>query len=608
MSRRQLVPVLVTVLCVPMATVLWLGSRLLEQDRQLEAQRKLERREQAADRALRALASALSEEALFRTNPGEGALGVRLPQGPLLFRTSAEPLPEAPAAAFEEGERLEFRQGQSEGAAEVYRRTTRAANAVVRAGAWLRLARCQRKAGRVEEALLAYAELARMDGVAAGGWPASLAAMWGRCTLLEELNRETELRAEAKRLRAALVAGRWQLTRATYNAFAEDAARWTGEPRPALVEKLTEAADALWERIKSGGEAAAGRRCVTVRGTPVTLAWRVDRQGTQVFAASPAYIERLWLPRAGERVWLRDEAGRDFPAAKSEDFSLRYAEETGLPWTVAVAAPAAGAELATRRRLLLVLLGVVALFSLVGGYFILRALRKEFALARMQTDFVAAVSHEFRTPLTSLRQITEVLGEGRVRDDDRRQSYYRSLARATQRLHRLVEDLLDFRRMEGGAYEYEMRTLAADELVLSVTDEFRREVEDRGFRVAARIQQPGRVKADDAALGRALWNLLDNAVKYSGESRDIEVSLGRVDGQVSIAVADHGIGIRAEERGQLFAKFYRAAEAKKAGIKGTGIGLAMVAQVVAAHRGRVVVESEEGRGSTFTVLLPLVEG
>jgi len=287
------------------------------------------------------------------------------------------------------------------------------------------------------------------------------------------------------------------------------------------------------------------------------------------------------------------------------DFILRHPAQTRLPWVLAVAASNSSDGFAVRRQLLLLLLAVVALLTLAGGYFCLRALRREFALARMQSDFVSAVSHEFRTPLTSMRLITEAPEDDRVPDPVRLRDSYRSLSRSTQRLHRLVEDLLDFRRMESGAIEYRMRSLDAAETVRNVTEEFRKEVEERGFRVRVQVEEGARIKADESALGRALWNLLDNAAKYSGGSQDIDVSLQR-DG-CRVSVTDRGIGIAPAEQTQLFAKFYRGEDAKRSGIGGTGIGLAMVAQIAAAHRGRVSVTSEPGHGSTFTMSLPVEE-
>ena len=401
--------------------------------------------------------------------------------------------------------------------------------------------------------------------------------------------------------------GEWSLTRGAYDIFAEDAERWTGEARPRETELLTEAANQLWCRVRRGEEAGEGRHVMTVTGEPVTLLWQPAREGTAVFAASNDFVEHAWLRRSGEAAWVRDDARRYFPAPAPVDFVLRYPVETRLPWVVAVSASNTGEGFAVSRQLLLGLLATVALFTLAGGYFCLRALRSEFALARMQSDFVSAVSHEFRTPLTSMRLITEALEDDRVPDAARLRDSYRALSRATQRLQRLVEDLLDFRRMESGAAEYHMRPLDAAEAVRYVTEEFRKEVEERGFRVLVQVEEGARIHADENAFSRALWNLLDNAAKYSGDSHDIDVALRRKGSSVSISITDRGIGIAPAEQSQLFAQFYRGEYARSSGIRGTGIGLAMVAQIAAAHGGQVSVVSELGAGSTFTLSLP-VEG
>lgn len=607
MSRGRIIAVFVAVTCVPGATMLWLGSRLLDQERRLEAQYKQERRQQAADRAVRFLQATVSDPALFQTAPGTGAILVVYPRGPRLFQTESGALPEAPVDAFREGEEIENRHGNLKRAAEVYSRLTGAKDPAVRAGAWLRLARALRKARRFPGALAAYAELARFENVAAAGWPATLAAAWGRCSVLEDQHNGEELRKSADSLRRRLDAGQWPLSRAAYEIFAEDAERWTGVQRPHEAEMLTEAANQLWERIRRGDEVAEGRRFITASGGPVTLLWKPVVDGTAVFAASNSFVERSWLNRTGESVWLRDEAGRPLELPSSTDSVSRYPAETRLPWTVAVAVPTSVDGFTARRQLLVALLSLVALFTVAGGYFLLRTLRREFALGRMQSDFVSAVSHEFRTPLTSMQLITEALVDERIPDPARLRDSYLSLSRATQRLHRLVEDLLDFRRMESGAIEFRMRSVDATVAVKRVAEEFRKEVEERGFRVRINAEMGARIKADESAIARALWNLLDNAAKYSGDSRDIAVSLELDGSRVRLSVGDGGIGIAPEERRRLFTKFYRGAEAKRSGIPGTGIGLAMVAQIAAAHGGKMSVVSEPGQGSTFTMSLP-VEG
>ena len=247
----------------------------------------------------------------------------------------------------------------------------------------------------------------------------------------------------------------------------------------------------------------------------------------------------------------------------------------------------------------------MAVLIVLTGYLIFRAASREFAAARLQSDFVAAVSHEFRTPLTSLRQFTDMLRDHKNLSDQRREVCYEAQARSAARLSRLVESLLDFGRMEGGARVYHLETIDANELVRRVVEEFSREASSSDFRFNLATRDAMEVEADEEALGRALWNLLDNAVKYSGKGREIEVSVRRVGPEVRIAVRDQGLGIREQERAFIFRKFRRGEEAARLGIKGTGIGLTMVKHIMKAHHGSVEVQSELGKGSTFTLVLRL---
>jgi signal transduction histidine kinase len=286
--------------------------------------------------------------------------------------------------------------------------------------------------------------------------------------------------------------------------------------------------------------------------------------------------------------------------------------DTGLPWTVALSpgnsSPLAG-EMAARRRLLLA--GLVAILAFLAGstYFLWRVVRRELAVARQQTEFVATVSHEFRTPLTSLRHVAELLQESDDLPAARRRAFYEALGRNTERLHRLVESLLDFSRMEGGKKPYDLQPLDAGELAGRVVADFQQEAGPRGVTVALVVDRrgPTSVRADAAALTHALWNLLDNAVKYSPNASAVHVSVAPHAAGVAISVCDEGLGIPGPEQKDIFNRFVRGEQAAQLGIKGTGLGLAIVSHIVSAHGGQVELASEKGAGSTFRIVLPALD-
>jgi signal transduction histidine kinase len=206
-----------------------------------------------------------------------------------------------------------------------------------------------------------------------------------------------------------------------------------------------------------------------------------------------------------------------------------------------------------------------------------------------------------------MRQLSQMLSHGRVIQEDRRQQYYDVLARESERLHRLVEGLLNFGRMEAGAVRYRLESVDAAELVRSVAGEFERQAEGCKVEVSA-VSNPCVVRADREALSVALWNLLDNGLKYSPECRTVWIDVERDGREAAIAVRDRGIGIPRDEQHRIFQKFVRGSGATDAGVKGAGIGLSMVRDIIQAQGGRVRVESTMGRGSTFTLLLPVVNG
>lgn len=626
----------VAVAAVSVAALLWMGVRLLTQERALETQRLQERREAAADRVVAALEQALLAEERRLANPraidfpgGEdvlvvaaGPTGIRVsPEKALLFYPVVPVARDAPPELFSGAERLEFGERDYAGAVAALRPLARAADPDVRAGAQLRLARNLRKAGRLEEALAVFAQLGGGTGTVTG-LPANLVGRSARCLLLQELGRLDELRAEAKALRDGLAGARWTLDRDGYVYYAGQAALWLGEQPPADDgrQALAEGVCWLWENLRPGrGDPsdASGRRSLRLLGTPVTILWRVSDGEITALVAGPGYQQREWFDSvqrsadfSGVRVSIGDrESGGVFGATIPAGLpaALRDASATALPWDVRVTTsdPAsASGSFAQRRRIMIFSLTLVILLVVAATYFASRAVSRELAAATLQSDFVSAVSHEFRTPLTSMKQFTEMLVEDDNLPAEERREFYRAQERATRRLSRLVESLLDFGRMEAGARPYRLEPLDAAEFVRTVVEEFRQEGGRSGFTIECAVPDTVvPIDGDREALAQALWNLLDNAVKYSGDSRIVHVEVENGD-PVAIGVRDQGLGISPAEQRRVFDKFARGSSAVQAGIKGTGIGLAMVRHIVDAHGGKVRVRSEPGRGSTFTILLP----
>jgi signal transduction histidine kinase len=624
-QSHRLTMLLLAVTIVPAATLIWLGVELLQRDRSLAAQREQEWRTSVAEAIVRALDRAL--EAAFEAGSVPAgmarfdlsAAGVQVtPRDGVLWLAGAPPLVPAEDARFEEAERLEFH-GEPDRAAAAYANGARSPEATVRAGALVRLARVQRRQRRWDAAIAAYRELAAIDDVAVAGAPADLQARRALCEVLDEAGRTADARRETAALETDFVSGRWMLDHSAWQLTASEIRQRTGR-RVSVApgrELLSFAADGLgdiWRNDARTSTASSGRRVVPTKAAPVTMIWRGDGRRATVLVIVPATLDALVREAsrgvAGTRVALLTVSGALVAGLPSGHIGVvkMPAADTGLPWNVQVSidgpSPLAG-EFAGRRRLLLVGLTAILLLAAGGGYVLWRVLQRELAISRLQTDFVAAVSHEFRTPLTSLRHVTELLDESDDLPADRRKGFYASLARSTERLHRLVESLLDFSRMEGGKKPYDLRLLDAGWMVSQVVTDFQREVEPRGVAVTLDVEQSSlAINADAQSMTYAIWNLLDNAVKYSPDGGAVAVSIRRRGADVAISVCDRGIGIPPRERKEIFRRFVRGAQATRLGIKGTGLGLAMVSHIVQAHGGAIELESHEGAGSTFTLVLP----
>jgi pentatricopeptide repeat protein len=526
------------------------------------------------------------------------------PERQLLY-TSATPPEEGPSESsppLAEAESIELIRKQHDRAIDAYRRLTTSTKPGERTRAWNGLARTLVKAGRVEEALSAYRRMEQEPPLRIDAYPSDALALFQIASLEEETKR-TDV---AVRLYRDLVGGRWQLDSSTYDHYSESARAWLPEteetPRLIAAEERKRTLTLAAQRL------IASRRSLDLKeGTAALAFWHAEPFVAIVLG--PSYVEG-YLLRAVDDKDLEVGLANGFPAPgepigsytlQSQNFPLRLQVRSKNP-------AALFAGVTRQQNLLIAMLGFLVTLLGVGSYFIIQALRSELAVAQMKSDFVSTVSHEFRSPLAGIHQLGEMLRDGRVGDDYRRQEYYGMIVAETQRLRRLVENVLDFSRMEDGRKQYRFEPVETSSWLQGVAKDFQVEVSGRGFAVEAHIPDAlPAIIADRETLTTAVHNLLDNAVKYSRDSRNVRLEAQSKEDALSISVCDRGAGIREEDRPRIFEKFYRGGGELARQVKGVGLGLNLVQHIVAAHGGTIEVASKEGEGSTFTIHLKTVE-
>ena len=250
---------------------------------------------------------------------------------------------------------------------------------------------------------------------------------------------------------------------------------------------------------------------------------------------------------------------------------------------------------------------IVIVFMVVGlGLVSLwRNLREQVKLAQQKDDFISAVSHELRTPLTSIRMYTEMLEKNWIKSDGKRDEYYRSMRLESERLSRLVENVLDFSRLQRGRKRYEFRLGDVNECVGRVVEMMRPYAEQAGFVVETELAADGQSAFDNDAVMQIVINLIDNAVKYAhgGEEKKIIVRTKRDGAYVLVEVEDHGPGLAYRERKRVFDEFYRCEDEGKQGTAGVGLGLSLVRRFALAHNGFVEIMTAQPSGAVFRVAL-----
>lgn len=255
------------------------------------------------------------------------------------------------------------------------------------------------------------------------------------------------------------------------------------------------------------------------------------------------------------------------------------------------------------------LIGVLILAIGVGSWLIVADLNRQLALARQKTDFVSNVSHELKTPLTSIRMFSELLAEDRAETPEKRQKFLGIINAETARLTRLINNVLDFSRMERGEKKYDFKECDLAEIVAAAAESCRPHLEEAGFAFDCETpDDPIPINADRDALSQVILNLLSNAEKYSRGQKEVTLRVVRKIspvGHAEIRVSDRGSGVPRGSEERIFEKFHRAEDSLDSGIEGSGLGLTLARQIARAHGGDIVCSRRDGGGSVFTCTLPI---
>ncbi len=354
----------------------------------------------------------------------------------------------------------------------------------------------------------------------------------------------------------------------------------------------------------------------------IAYAAKQSEAGEEYFVAAKMnlnLIARRWLPEeiralGGDRkIAILDEVARPIFGLPVRDRDQRFLHEASFgktlyAWRIQLApqnVEELQAQAETERLLGLLLIPVSTLIIAVGLAVVWLTVIAERRTSRMKSDFIANVSHELKTPLSLIRMFAELLATGKHKGETTSREYAEIITREAERLSHLIDNVLDFARIERGKASYDFAEGRLEEVIERALDVSRYRVEKEKMRLRTEVEPDlPPVRMDENAMTLVLLNLVDNAVKYAADGKEVGVKLSRTPGGVALAVRDFGPGIPAEEQPRIFERFYRARTARDRNVRGSGIGLALVKHIVEAHGGRLTVSSVPGEGATFVVVLP----
>jgi len=647
--RRQVLLFLLAII-LPCVVLVVLGLRMVAQERELGEKRLSDQRRSVTGQIRQELSAQLDRIALQEAtallassehpssqehvNPAV-VLIARATDGHLTLPWEGDPRSarfrrlldqDEFAQLVSRGERTEIGSRSPEAAVDIYSEALSVARAPAQA-AYARLLRGRSltAAGRHQEALRDYEAVLSTDlaVIDEHGVPVALYA----ATRL--LDTETQRQSVIERVQTALGALEWLSPSALYllrdlvDSLPSQADSVAGEAIQDLEGAIsariacTEQAVALQRDFQRVGlTGAGGQRMHSTEprwvpyGNPTWLVGKAAPLGGEADVVVAAWADSVFAsvesavlessevaaelalaaldPNNGELL------GPQFPGLKVLFSAGPSASETG--WDV-------------RRWFYLVALLLVVSVTLFGAYLVSQDVRRELRLAEMRSRFVSAVSHELKTPLTAIRMFAETLQLGRSPDPADQEEYLETIVNESERLTRLLNNVLDFSKIERGKKEYRRTPNDLADIVNASARAMQYPLEQQHLTLNVDVQNGlPMVDVDRDAIEQAILNLLANAMKYSGDARVIDLKLERADSQAVITVVDRGFGVDPEEQLRIFEQFYRVPTKDNEGIPGTGLGLTLVRHIAEGHGGSVTVESTPGQGSTFAIRLPLEGG
>ena len=623
---RQLL-LFAAVLILPIVMIGFQGRRLAAQEQELRAARIEEIRKRTASEIGQEIVSRLERiktqemanlpvaSAVVGAHRDPSVVAVGWIDGDqLLFPWDvASGVPESPEPAFSAaltaGKRLEFAEKNFDRASTFYRQAIEIArNDRQRASARLSLAGALLRGGDRRGAAATYSDLLKL--------PSSVLdenslAYWSSAALpLLELGGHAAVLARVRQ-------------------DVESKAPWT----PQQLYRFKLILDAL--KQPSNAETREGADALMALLSPRLR----DLEGTQKLQKDYPRLRLTpthWFPYQGSEQWLigrspESSTGKPLVLAVRLDAvreSVEQARSSGPRFVIATAGPGdalseylpemwitfpsgvvdIASGLTPQQSLWGLSFVLVGLLTFLGGYLLWRDLRREAHIAELRTQFVSSVSHELKTPLTSIRMFAELLSM-RESNDPQQTRFLDTIVSESERLTRLLNNVLDFSRIERGQRTYRLHPTPLDEVIQAVVRTVQYPLTQQGFLLNLNVCEGiPPVAVDRDALQQAVLNLLTNAMKYSGENREIGLRLCSEKDAAVIEVSDKGIGIPDKEQSRIFQKFYRVQNPQNREISGTGLGLSLVAHIAEGHGGSVRVKSSPGEGSTFSICLPLESG